>query len=127
MAHFVHQLVEAATAWTLLTENAVLCRFLSAMVDDCIGRGKSLQEGGAIYNFTGPLRLDADTGDSVYAIQKQVFKDRRLTLQELKSAFDANFGHPVGVTRTRAEVNPLWASRIFIAVGKRIDLSSTVH
>ena len=28
--------------------------FLASMVDDCIKRGKSVQEGGAIYNFTGP-------------------------------------------------------------------------
>ena len=28
--------------------------YLSSMVDDCIKRGKSVQEGGAIYNFTGP-------------------------------------------------------------------------
>ena len=27
--------------------------FESALVDDCLGRGKSMQEGGAIYNFTG--------------------------------------------------------------------------
>ena len=28
--------------------------YLSCMVDDCIKRGKTVQEGGAIYNFTGP-------------------------------------------------------------------------
>ena len=28
--------------------------FLSSMVDDCIKRGKSVQNGGAVYNFTGP-------------------------------------------------------------------------
>lgn len=39
------------------------------MMDDCIGRGKSLQDGGAIHNFTGLQAFGvADTGDSVYAI-----------------------------------------------------------
>ena len=28
--------------------------FLSCMIDDCLKEGKSVQEGGAVYNFTGP-------------------------------------------------------------------------
>ena len=28
--------------------------FLACMVDDCIKRGKTLEQGGAVYNFTGP-------------------------------------------------------------------------
>lgn len=75
--------------------------FQSALVDDCIGRGKSVQEGGAIYNFTGPQAFGvADTGDSVYAIQKNVFEDKKITLNELKQALEANFGHPVGVAKS---------------------------
>ncbi|TCW06991.1 cobalamin-independent glycerol dehydratase large subunit [Raoultella sp. BIGb0138] len=97
MAHFVHQLVEACNSVDIAHGERCPLPFLSALVDDCIGRGKSLQEGGAIYNFTGPQAFGiADTGDSVYAIQKQVFEDRRLTLQELKGALDANFGYPSG-------------------------------
>lgn len=97
MAHFVHQLVEACNSVDLAHGERCPLPFLSALVDDCIGRGKSLQEGGALYNFTGPQAFGvADTGDSVYAIQKQVFEDRKLTLQELKGALDANFGYPVG-------------------------------
>lgn len=97
MAHFVHQLVEACNSVDIAHAERCPLPFLSAMVDDCIGRGKSLQDGGAIYNFTGPQAFGvADTGDSVYAIQKQVFEDRKLTLQELKGALDANFGYAVG-------------------------------
>lgn len=97
MAHFVHQLVEACNSVDIAHGERCPLPFLSAMVDDCIGRGKSLQEGGAIYNFTGPQAFGiADTGDSVYALQKQVFEDRRLTLQELKGALDSNFGYPPG-------------------------------
>lgn len=95
--------------------------FLSALVDDCIGRGKSLQEGGAIYNFTGPQAFGiADTGDSVYAIQKQVFEDRRLTLQELKGALDANFGYPVGGTAHSAAAKSSLGEQDIYEVVKRI-------
>ncbi|MGR6979972.1 glycyl radical diol dehydratase GrpM [Testudinibacter sp. P27/CKL/0425] len=97
MAFFVRNLVESCNCVDIAHGERCPLPFLSAMVDDCIGRGKSLQEGGAIYNFTGPQAFGvADTGDSVYAIQKQVFEDRKITLPELKDALQANFGYPVG-------------------------------
>lgn len=97
MAYFVHQLVEACNSVDIAHAERCPLPFLSALVDDCIGRGKSLQDGGAIYNFTGPQAFGiADSGDSVYAIQKQVFEDKKITLHELKGALDANFGYPVG-------------------------------
>lgn len=121
MAHFVHQLVEACNSVDIAHGERCPLPFLSALVDDCIGRGKSLQEGGAIYNFTGPQAFGvADTGDSVYAIQKQVFEDRKLSLSELKSALDANFGYPVGANpHTPAAKSSLNEQDIY-AVVKRI-------
>ncbi|WP_159566658.1 glycyl radical diol dehydratase GrpM [Budvicia diplopodorum] len=103
MEYFVHHLVEACNSVDIAHGERCPLPFLSAMVDDCIGRGKSIQEGGAIYNFTGPQAFGvADTGDSVYAIQKQVFEDHRLSVQELKEALNANFGYPVGAQSTAA-------------------------
>lgn len=94
MAYFVHKLVEACNSVDIAHGERCPLPFLSAMVDDCIGRGKSLQEGGAIYNFTGPQAFGiADSGDSVYAMQKQVFDDKKLSLAELKTALDANFDY----------------------------------
>ena len=64
MAHFVHQLVEVQQRRHRPRRTPPSAVLLSALVDDCIGRGKSLQEGGAIYNFTGPQAFGiADTGD----------------------------------------------------------------
>jgi len=121
MAHFVHQLVEACNSVDIAHGERCPLPFLSAMVDDCIGRGKSLQEGGAIYNFTGPQAFGiADTGDSVYAIQKQVFEDRRLTLQELKSALDANFGYPTGSSPQSAPAKSSLGEQEIYAIVKGI-------
>ncbi|SCP97091.1 glycyl radical protein [Anaerobium acetethylicum] len=67
--------------------------FQSCMVDDCIKRGKSLQEGGAVYNFTGPQGFGiANMADSLVAIQRLVYDEKRLTLAELKKALEDNFG-----------------------------------
>lgn len=67
--------------------------FLSCMVDDCIRRGKTVQEGGAVYNFTGPQGFGiANMADSLYAIKKLVFEDKKVTLAEYKRALAMNFG-----------------------------------
>ena len=66
--------------------------FLSGLVEDCIGRGMSLQEGGAIYNFTGPQGVGvANAGDSLAAIKKLVFEDKSITAKELQEALHNNF------------------------------------
>ncbi|KNZ40259.1 glycyl radical protein [Acetobacterium bakii] len=99
--YFVHYLAEADNSVDIAHAERCPLPFLSALVDDCIGRGKSVQEGGAIYNFTGPQAFGvADSGDSMYAIQKNVFEDKTMTLTELKNALDANFGQPVGGKNT---------------------------
>jgi formate C-acetyltransferase len=129
MAHFVHQLVEACNSVDIAHGERCPLPFLSALVDDCIGRGKSLQEGGAIYNFTGPQAFGvADTGDSVYAIQKQVFEDRRMTLQELKGALDANFGYPVdGAPAGSPAKSSLGEQEIYEVVKRIIDQHGSLN
>lgn len=70
--------------------------FLSSMIDDCIARGKSVQEGGAVYNFTGPQGFGiANMADSLYTIKKLVFEEKKFTLAELKEALDHNFGQTI--------------------------------
>lgn len=67
--------------------------FLSCMVDDCIKRGKSVQEGGAVYNFTGPQGFGiANMADSLYAIRRLVYEEKKVTMAELKHALAVNFG-----------------------------------
>ena len=67
--------------------------FLSCMVDDCIKRGKTVQEGGAVYNFTGPQGFGiANRAESLYAIKKLVFEEKKVSLGEYKRALAMNFG-----------------------------------
>lgn len=74
--------------------------YLSSMVDDCIKRGKSVQEGGAIYNFTGPQGFGvANMADSLYAIKKLVFDENKVTLAEYKDALENNYGRGLSLER----------------------------
>ena len=78
------------------TAHAVRCPlpFLSGMVDDCIKKGKSVQEGGAHYNFTGPQGFGiANMADSLYAIKKLVYDDKKVTMAQYKEAIDNNYGY----------------------------------
>ncbi len=101
-SYFIKLLVNANNA--IDSAHAVRCPlpFQSCMVEDCIGRGKSLQEGGAIYNFTGPQGFGiANNADGLLAIKKLVFEDGKVTLSELKEALQANFGY--GIKGAQAE------------------------
>ena len=95
-SYFIKLLVNANNA--IDTAHATRCPlpFQSCMVEDCIGRGKSLQEGGAIYNFTGPQGFGiANNTDGLLAIKQLVFEEKKVTLAELRDALKANFGYAI--------------------------------
>ena len=79
------------------TAHMQLCplTFLSSMVDDCIANGKSAQEGGAKYNFTGPQGFGiANVADGLYAVNELVYKTKTVTLAQFADALKNNFGMP---------------------------------
>lgn len=93
MNYFIELMVNADNAIDVAHAERCPLPFQSSMVEDCIGRGKSLQEGGAIYNFTGPQGFGiANVTDGMYAIKKLVFEDKKYTLEFFKKALDANYG-----------------------------------
>lgn len=66
--------------------------FASMVTKGCVESGKSVQHGGAKYStagmyVTGPANL----ADSIAAIEKCVFEDKDLTMDELIKACDTNF------------------------------------
>ena len=68
MEYFISLLVNADNAIDVAHAERCPLPFLSCMVDDCLKRGKSVQEGGAVYNFTGPQGFGiANMADSLYA------------------------------------------------------------
>jgi pyruvate-formate lyase/pyruvate-formate lyase-activating enzyme len=64
----------------------------SALYAGCIRRGKDVYEGGADFNSSGIQAIGVtDAADSLHAIDKLVFKDKKYTLFEIIKAIDANF------------------------------------
>jgi formate C-acetyltransferase len=65
----------------------------SALIEGCIEKGLSREDGGAHYNFnTGGTEVgSSDAGDSLAAIKKLVFDEKKVTMTDLCDALDANF------------------------------------
>ncbi|MFS7884444.1 formate C-acetyltransferase/glycerol dehydratase family glycyl radical enzyme [Cronobacter malonaticus] len=76
---------------TVLEENAhdILC---SALVDDCIERGKSIKQGGAKYDWVSGLQVGiANLGNSLAAVRRLVFEQGTVTQPELAQALSNDF------------------------------------
>ena len=92
MEYCISLLVNADNAIDVAHAERVPLPFESCMVDDCISRGLSVQEGGAIYNFTGPQGFGiANMADSLYAIRKLVYEDKKVSMEEYKEALAWNY------------------------------------
>lgn len=92
--------VRELTRASVIVENAIdlaserdvpdiLC---SALTQDCIGRGKTIKEGGAIYDFISGLQVGiANMADSLAAIKTLVYDEKKITRQELLDALKDDF------------------------------------
>ena len=65
---------------------------LSALMDDCIGRGLEYSDGGAEYNFfCFMLTGFSNSVDSLCAIRKYVYDEKKLSLSDLSKVLRENF------------------------------------
>jgi len=67
----------------------------SALIDDCLKNAKDMGDGGTRYRMDGATVVGTvDMADSLAAIKKLVFDEKRVTMNELLRALEANFeGH----------------------------------
>ncbi|MBN1791950.1 MAG: glycyl radical protein [Bacteroidales bacterium] len=90
--YYTRKTVEIDTAVdTAIEENVpdILC---SAFVDNCISKGKTIKEGGSKYDFVSGLQVGiANLGNSMAAIKKLVFEEKRITKEQLIQAIENNF------------------------------------
>ena len=97
MEYAIQLLVNADNAIDMAHAERCPLPFLSSMVDDCMKVGKTVQEGGAVYNFTGPQGFGvANMADSLYAVKKLVYDEKKITMSELKEALATNYGKGLG-------------------------------
>ncbi len=120
MNYFIELLVNADNAIDLAHAQRCPLPFQSSMVEDCIGRGKSLQEGGAIYNFTGPQGFGiANITDGMWAVKKLVFEQKKYTLSFWKKALEQNYGRDMD--DHMAEKLTEQVAKAIVATGKEVS------
>lgn len=67
----------------------ILC---SALTDDCISRGKHIKEGGAVYDYISGLQVGiANLSDSLAAIKKLVYEEKKISASELWTTLQSDF------------------------------------
>ena len=92
MEYCISLLVNADNAIDVAHAERCPLPFLSCMIDDCLKEGKSVQEGGAVYNFTGPQGFGiANMADGLFAIRKLVYEEKKVSMEELKEALAWNY------------------------------------
>ena len=117
---FIEMMAQADNA--VDAAHAVRCPlpFESCLIDDCIANGKSVQEGGCHYNFTGPQGFGiANVADSLAVMRKLVFEDGVISMAEMKQALADNFGK--GATNKRAMELTTDAAKMLDAEGKEVN------
>ncbi len=64
----------------------------SCLIEGCLEKGRDYRNGGPIYNH-GQILAEgiADTGDSLYAVKKLVYDEKKYTMAELINALNENF------------------------------------
>lgn len=66
--------------------------FRASLIEDCIGRGLDLVEGGSKYSVDGgPTAGTISAGDALAAINTIVFKEEMITMKELFHALETNY------------------------------------
>lgn len=92
ITYFAKATVAIDTAVDTALEENVPDMICSAFVDNCISTGKFIKEGGSKYDFISGLQVGiANLGNSLAAIKKLVFEEKRISSAELMTALDNNF------------------------------------
>ncbi len=92
MDHFLTRSAECIRAaerqWPMINPSPLV----AATVEDCIATGRDIGQGGAHYNSVGYVGAGlANASDSLLALKKAVFDDRRYSMAEIIDALSRNF------------------------------------
>ena len=95
LSHMMQNFSAATDVFERVMAELLPTPFESSLIKDCIARGKSREDGGARFNFRTVIGAGpADAGDSLAALRKLVFDEKKITMDDLCRALAADFaGH----------------------------------
>jgi formate C-acetyltransferase len=97
VSHFVKLIVDAYDIIDGLHAQYAPEPFMSSLLDDCVERGLSRQEGGVRYNFSGIFGVGtASAADAMAAIRQLCIESRKLSPDDMIEALRENFSGEKG-------------------------------
>ncbi|MCI9478577.1 MAG: formate C-acetyltransferase/glycerol dehydratase family glycyl radical enzyme [Lachnospiraceae bacterium] len=90
--YFSDRMAECVSQVEKMHEKLLPTPFLSAVIDDCLARGRDVTQGGAHYNFAGVQAIQAaNLADSLAAIKALVYDEKKLSREELLHALQTDY------------------------------------
>jgi pyruvate formate-lyase/glycerol dehydratase family glycyl radical enzyme len=104
--HAVELLTEADRVAASLHRNRVPTPFISSLLEGCLEKGRTMQEGGAKYNSGGIMGVGiAIVADSLEAVRRFVFEKKEMSMEHLLEMLSKDYeGHED--LRVRIENDP---------------------
>ncbi len=92
ISSLIHTLTKAGNMADTLRAKYQLTPYLSALMDGCARRGKDINQGGTDYNFNTMEAMGIATlADSVAAVKKLVYEEKRVSMKDLVAAIESNY------------------------------------
>lgn len=97
ICHYVKLMVEGSNICDVGHRDWAPVPLLSSFISDCIENGKDITYGGSRYNFSGVQGIGiANLADSLHALKRFVFEEKRCTFKEFITTLINNFDVPDG-------------------------------
>lgn len=92
VSYLVGLMAEGSNCFEALNIELMPTPLLSLCVEDCFDAGQDITTGSARYNFTGVQGVGmADVADSLTAMDHLIFKEKKLSMNELMEAMNEGF------------------------------------
>lgn len=90
--YFIDKMIQCCEVVEKIHMRALPSPFLSTVIDDCLEKGMDVTAGGAHYNLSGIQVIQgANIADSLAAIKKLVYEEKRIDKERLLAALRSNF------------------------------------
>jgi formate C-acetyltransferase len=92
MRHYIKLMVEGSNICDIGHRDWAPVPLLSSFIRDCVESGKDVTYGGGRYNFSGVQGIGiANLSDSLHALKRFVFEEKRLPFSDFITVLDNNF------------------------------------
>lgn len=108
----IKRIVDGSNVRDRLYAERMPAPYISAFMDGCLDSKKDVTRGGAVYDLSGISMINsiANLVDSLYAIKKLIFEEKKFTFAELLEAVDSDFEKRQDIFRDINKLSGMWGN-----------------